>query len=38
MTSNARPGAHIAGRERCDIEARWDELAPASQDLAASVS
>ncbi len=29
--------AHIAGRERCDIEARWDELAPAYQDLAAHV-
>jgi uncharacterized protein YndB with AHSA1/START domain len=29
--------AHIAGRERCDIEARWDELAPAYRDLAANV-
>jgi uncharacterized protein YndB with AHSA1/START domain len=28
--------AHLAGRERCDIEARWDELLPAYQDLAAS--
>jgi uncharacterized protein YndB with AHSA1/START domain len=28
--------AHIAGRERCDIEARWDEVAPAYQDLLAS--
>jgi uncharacterized protein YndB with AHSA1/START domain len=30
--------AHIAGRERCDIEARWDELSPAYQKLAASIS
>ena len=30
--------AHIAGRERCDAEARWGELLPAYQDLAASVS
>jgi uncharacterized protein YndB with AHSA1/START domain len=30
--------AHIAGRERCDIEARWGELAPAYQALAAVVS
>jgi uncharacterized protein YndB with AHSA1/START domain len=29
--------AHLAGRERCDIEARWDELMPAYQDLAANV-
>ncbi len=28
--------AHIAGRERCDIEARWDELLPAYQDLGVS--
>jgi uncharacterized protein YndB with AHSA1/START domain len=28
--------AHLAGRERCDIEARWNELLPAYQDLAAS--
>jgi len=28
--------AHIAGRERCDAEARWNELLPAYQDLAAS--
>ena len=28
--------AHLAGRERCDIKARWDELIPAYQDLAAS--
>jgi uncharacterized protein YndB with AHSA1/START domain len=26
--------AHLAGRERCDAEARWNELAPAYQDLA----
>jgi uncharacterized protein YndB with AHSA1/START domain len=30
--------AHIAGRERCDLEAGWDELAPAYQDLAARIS
>jgi uncharacterized protein YndB with AHSA1/START domain len=29
--------AHLAGRERCDAEARWDELLPAYQDLAANV-
>ena len=29
--------AHIAGRERCDAGARWAELLPAYQDLAASV-
>jgi len=29
--------AHLAGRERCDIEARWDELVPAYRDLAARV-
>ncbi len=29
--------AHLAGRERCDIKARWDELIPAYQDLAAQV-
>ncbi len=29
--------AHLAGRERCDIEARWDELLPAYQDLAANI-
>ena len=28
--------AHLAGGERCDIEARWAELLPAYQDLAAS--
>ncbi len=28
--------AHLAGRERCDIEARWAELLPAYRDLAAS--
>ena len=26
--------AHLAGRERCDIKARWDELMPAYQGLA----
>jgi uncharacterized protein YndB with AHSA1/START domain len=29
--------AHLAGRERCDAEARWEELLPAYQDLAANV-
>ena len=29
--------AHLAGGERCDGEARWHELIPAYQDLAASV-
>lgn len=29
---------HIAGRERGDTEARWDELVPAYQALAANVS
>lgn len=29
--------AHIADRERCDGEARWNELMPAYQDLAANV-
>jgi uncharacterized protein YndB with AHSA1/START domain len=29
--------AHLAGRERCDIKARWRELIPAYQDLTASV-
>jgi uncharacterized protein YndB with AHSA1/START domain len=28
--------AHLAGGERCDIEARWAQLLPAYQDLAAS--
>jgi uncharacterized protein YndB with AHSA1/START domain len=29
--------AHIAGRERCDADTRWNELQPAYDDLAASV-
>jgi uncharacterized protein YndB with AHSA1/START domain len=29
--------AHIAGQERCDADARWNELYPAYQDLAAKV-
>ena len=28
--------AHLAGRERCDAGARWNELFPAYQGLAAS--
>ena len=30
--------AHIAGRERCDAQTRWNELIPAYQDLASSIS
>lgn len=30
-------GAYLAGRERCDANARFDELMPAYQDLAANV-
>ena len=29
--------AHLAGRERCDAEARWGESSPAYEDLAANV-
>jgi uncharacterized protein YndB with AHSA1/START domain len=29
--------AHLAGRERVDSEARWNELVPAYQDLAANI-
>ena len=29
--------AHIAGRGRCDAEARWGELLPAYRDLAANI-
>jgi len=29
--------AHLAGRERCDAEARWSELSLSTQDLAADV-
>jgi uncharacterized protein YndB with AHSA1/START domain len=29
--------AHLAGRERCDLKARWDELIPAYDDLMAHV-
>jgi uncharacterized protein YndB with AHSA1/START domain len=29
---------HLAGRERCDADARWNELQPAYQDLAAKVA
>jgi uncharacterized protein YndB with AHSA1/START domain len=29
--------AHLAGHERCDIKARWDELIAAYRDLAANV-
>jgi uncharacterized protein YndB with AHSA1/START domain len=31
-------GAHLAGRERCDADVRWNELEPAYDDLAADVS
>ena len=30
--------AHIAGQERSDVEARWNEILPAYRDLAADVS
>jgi uncharacterized protein YndB with AHSA1/START domain len=30
--------AHLAGRERCDADARWNELQPGYQDLAAKVA
>ena len=30
--------AHIAGRKRCDAQTRWNELIPAYQDLASSIS
>ena len=30
--------AHLAGRERCDAGARWNELLPAYQALAANIS
>jgi hypothetical protein len=30
--------AHLAGRELCDIKARWNELIGAYRDLAANVS
>jgi uncharacterized protein YndB with AHSA1/START domain len=29
--------AHLAGRQRCDIQARWNELLPAYRDLAINV-
>jgi uncharacterized protein YndB with AHSA1/START domain len=29
--------AYLAGRERCDADARWNELLPAYQDLAANI-
>ena len=31
-------GAYIAGQERCDAEARWDELLPAYANMAANAS
>jgi hypothetical protein len=30
--------AYLAGRERCDASARWNELLPAYRDLAANIS
>ena len=30
--------AHLAGRERCDADARWGELIPAYRDLAANAA
>jgi hypothetical protein len=29
--------AHIAGRERCDAKARWEELQPAYESLASKL-
>ena len=29
--------AHIAGRDRCDAEARWEELRPSSEALASKL-
>jgi hypothetical protein len=29
--------SYLAGRERCDARARWQELQPAYEDLAANV-
>jgi hypothetical protein len=29
--------AHLAGRGRCNADARWDELQPAYEDLAANI-
>jgi hypothetical protein len=30
--------AHIAGRERCDADARWEELRPSYEALASKLS
>ena len=30
--------AHLAGRERCDAEARWEELEPSYEALASKLS
>jgi uncharacterized protein YndB with AHSA1/START domain len=30
--------AHLAGRERCDIKTRWDELTPAYRELASNIA
>ena len=44
MASNERPGIRVlgslrsaAGAERCDAEARFEELLPVYQDLAADI-
>ena len=29
--------AYLAGRERCEAQARWNELIPAYRDLAAKI-
>jgi uncharacterized protein YndB with AHSA1/START domain len=31
-------GAYLVGRERCDIRARWEEIRPAYEEIAADVS
>ncbi|HEX6918705.1 MAG TPA: SRPBCC domain-containing protein [Actinomycetes bacterium] len=42
VEGDLRPGgefrAYVAGRERCDARTRWQELHPAYQDLAASLT
>lgn len=37
-TINEGAATCLAGRERADTEARWDELVPPDQDLAANIS
>ena len=37
LEERGMPLDHLAGREHCDAAARWDEILPAYQDLAAKV-